>query len=112
MAYLTPARLDGELHVAVDDVPTNGALLQLPDMERPVLVRRGAGGAYVALLAECTHQGCQPDPVGDRLVCPCHGSEFDLEGAVLEGPADRPLPRYRTRVEGGQVIVTLRGGVR
>jgi len=67
----------------------------------------------VALLARCTHRGCQPEPVGDRLVCPCHGSEFDLRGSVLEGPADRPLTRYDVAVDGDDlVILTDRRGNR
>jgi cytochrome b6-f complex iron-sulfur subunit len=79
-------------------------------MERPVYVRRLPSGELVAVLASCTHQGCQPEPVGDRLACPCHGSEFAFDGTVLEGPAERPLTRYPVSIEGDDIVVRLDGG--
>ncbi len=112
VAYLVPRGGDGEMAVAASEVPEGGALVQGPGMERPVYLRRDDDGAYVALLARCTHRGCQPDPVGDRLVCPCHGSEYDLKGSVLQGPAEEPLTRYPVRIQGNDVIVLLRGGAR
>ncbi len=42
-----------------------------------------------------------------RLHCPCHLSNFDMEGHVLNGPATIPLQRYKVRVEGDDAIVTL-----
>jgi Rieske Fe-S protein len=67
------------------------------------------GERFVALLTRCTHRGCQVDPQGTRLVCPCHGSEYDLDGAVLEGPAERPLRTYPAVREGDVVVVDLSG---
>jgi Rieske Fe-S protein len=49
--------------------------------------------------------------VADRLVCPCHGSEFSFEGQVLEGPAERPLRRYEVGEEGNALIIHLDRGV-
>ena len=87
--------------------------VQALEMDRPVYVRRDLSGQIVALLASCTHRGCQPERVGDRLVCPCHGSEFSLSGSVLDGPAQDPLTRYRVTEEGDDLIVWLDGmGVR
>jgi cytochrome b6-f complex iron-sulfur subunit len=92
--------------------PEGQAFVQGPGMERPVYVRRLASGEHVALLASCTHQGCQPEPVADRLVCPCHGSEFAFDGAVLQGPAERPLARYAVAVEDDRLVVSVPGGAR
>ncbi len=42
--------------------------------------------------AHCTHLGCLINKKeGDRLVCPCHGSEYDLNGKVVKGPAWKSL---------------------
>lgn len=110
--YVTPALLpDGSLLVATGDVSEKGeAFLQARGMERPVYLRRSESG-WTAVLASCTHRGCQPEPVGDRLVCPCHGSEFGFGGEVLAGPADRPLPRYDVIEEDDRLIVVVPEGV-
>jgi Rieske Fe-S protein len=86
------------------------AFLQAPGMERPVYLRRDASGRVSALLASCTHRGCQPEPLGDRLVCPCHGSEFSFDGSVLAGPAEEPLTSYEVSEADGMVIVRLVAG--
>lgn len=53
---------------------------------------------------ECTHEGCSlaEGSLGeqeDTVVCPCHGSEFDLAtGEPVEGPAIDPVPVFAVRV--------------
>ena len=47
-----------------------------------------------ALFAECTHLGCLVgpwNPLSQRFVCPCHGSEYKKDGTVARGPAPKPL---------------------
>jgi cytochrome b6-f complex iron-sulfur subunit len=71
----------------------------------PIFVARDELGLY-AMSAMCTHLGCTVDIGSDRLPCPCHGSEFDFEGNVLEGPATDPLRHYAVYVAGdGRVRV-------
>lgn len=72
---------------------------------RPLYVHRGPDEDFTAVLAECTHRQCQPEPVGDRLACPCHGSEFSHVGEVLQGPADRPLSRFEVEADADSVTV-------
>ena len=109
MPYLAPRGSGDRLLVSAAQVPEAGILLQRPGMEHPVFVRETEQGEYVGLLVRCTHQGCQPDPVGDRFICPCHGSEFDMQGEVLRGPAERSLFRYRVSREGEDLVVELQG---
>ena len=109
--YLVPQISPRGLSVRVSELsPEGDAFLQAPDMERPIYVRRGASGSLTAVLARCTHRGCQPEPVGNRLECPCHGSQFSFEGAVLNGPAERPLTRYEVTEVDGEIVVRIPEG--
>lgn len=108
--YLAPVAGSNGWEVALPDVEDLGeAFVQSPDMERPIFLHRDATGAWVAVLASCTHNGCQPEPIAGRLVCPCHGSEFTRGGDVLQGPAERPLERYDVEVRGNRLIVRTPG---
>ena len=53
--------------------------------------------AFVALDTTCTHLGCTPNVLfsESKIKCPCHGSGFRFTGINFEGPAPRPLERYR-----------------
>ena len=66
--------------------------------EQRVWIVRSEEGIY-ALWARCTHLGCTPNWFGDqqRFRCPCHGSNFNINGDVIAGPA--PIPLWRTKVE-------------
>jgi cytochrome b6-f complex iron-sulfur subunit len=64
-------------------------------------------GIY-ALSTTCTHLGCTPNwlPTEEKFKCPCHGSGFNKVGINFEGPAPRPLERYRISLaEDGQIFI-------
>jgi glycine/D-amino acid oxidase-like deaminating enzyme/nitrite reductase/ring-hydroxylating ferredoxin subunit len=56
-------------------------------------VHRDAEGTLHAVSARCTHMGCIVQWNGPQSTwdCPCHGSRFEANGAVIEGPATAPL---------------------
>jgi glycine/D-amino acid oxidase-like deaminating enzyme/nitrite reductase/ring-hydroxylating ferredoxin subunit len=60
---------------------------------KKLAVYRDDGGRIHAVSAICTHQGCQVafNPIECSWDCPCHGSRFDVDGQVLDGPAKKPL---------------------
>ena len=87
-----------------------GTLRQVEVEGRAVCIGRTAGG-WVAFDDTCTHEECSL--AGGELddgviVCPCHGSEFDVRtGDVLTPPALDPLPIYEAREEDGALLVRL-----
>jgi nitrite reductase/ring-hydroxylating ferredoxin subunit/uncharacterized membrane protein len=75
-----------------------------------VLIARDAGELRV-LADRCTHRGA-PLHEGEQrngcIVCPWHQSIFRLtDGAVMQGPATTPAPRYDIRVRDGRVEVRV-----
>jgi cytochrome b6-f complex iron-sulfur subunit len=40
----------------------------------------------------CTHLGCRIKKAEEgKFICPCHGSEFNIKGEAIKGPASKPL---------------------
>jgi cytochrome b6-f complex iron-sulfur subunit len=61
-----------------------------------------------ALQSICTHLGCPPNWLAaeQKFKCPCHGSGFYISGINFEGPAPRPLERFKVLLaDDGQIIV-------
>ena len=85
--------------------------LSVEDLEREILVVHVAEDRFEAVDIKCTHRACDLnyDPEGKNFKCPCHGSEFDLTGAVMIGPATKPLNYYHAELKGDEVIVTVYG---
>ncbi|WP_242877633.1 ubiquinol-cytochrome c reductase iron-sulfur subunit [Desulfosporosinus sp. BG] len=65
-----------------------------------VWVKRDSRGA-MALVASCTHLGCEVTYHPDRKewLCPCHGSIYDVEGRPLSGPAPKALQRAAVEIK-------------
>jgi Rieske Fe-S protein len=76
-----------------------------------VIVINLGNDSYRAFTSICTHEQC---PVGSfngsRIVCPCHGSEYDTAGRNVVGPATRPLTEYRTAFDAtARTVVVTKG---
>ena len=69
------------------------AAVVIHDREK-VAAYRDPAGVLHRVSAICTHMGCVVawDPVAEAWDCPCHGSRFAPDGAVVFGPAVAPLP--------------------
>lgn len=84
-----------------------------------VYVRRGSTdlgedpGIYIAMSTRCAHLGCPVRFIKAAGIfsCPCHGGAYDFEGKVIGGPPVRPLDRFQTRIEAGEVQVGPRYSV-
>lgn len=84
------------------------ALVETPDEQLPILLRRVSDSEFVALSTKCTHRGCQVEHAGTQLACPCHGSVFSLTGERLQGPADRPLMRFPVTADERSIFISRR----
>ncbi|WP_431998308.1 Rieske (2Fe-2S) protein [Streptomyces fungicidicus] len=93
-----PVELGPESEVAED-----GAKLY---RDHNVVVSRSGDGTLKAYNTVCTHAGCPINKLdGTKLVCPCHGSEFDaITGKVLREPAVAPLKPLTVEVKNGTLV--------
>ena len=70
-----------------------------------------ANGTLYAFDDTCTHLGCSLGKGkldGTTVTCPCHGSQFDVtSGAVIRGPATRPVRSRMVQVEGEDLLATV-----
>ncbi|WP_081844466.1 ubiquinol-cytochrome c reductase iron-sulfur subunit [Cellulomonas sp. URHE0023] len=88
----------------LSDIPEGGALAVEDADGNPLILTQPTAGTVVALSAICTHQGCTVAAAGDQLVCPCHGSVYDMSGGNISGPAPDPLPEVDVHVTNGEVL--------
>jgi menaquinol-cytochrome c reductase iron-sulfur subunit len=72
----------------------------------PLIVKQ-AQDQVVAYSPQCTHLGCAYhwEDQTHTFVCPCHSSEFSIDGDVLSGPAPRPLDRYPVKIEARRIKI-------
>lgn len=95
---------------SADEVPVGGTkIFTYPTDEQPCTLLHPDAATYVAYSRLCTHNACPVFYDGSRNVvyCPCHGGVFSVaDGAVLEGPPPRPLPRILLDREGANIVAT------
>ncbi|GAA2860909.1 iron-sulfur-binding protein [Actinoplanes cyaneus] len=80
---------------SIDDIaPGHGAIVRVRGQQ--CAAYRDAAGEVHTRSARCTHLGCivNFNDAETAWECPCHGSRFGVDGAVLQGPAISPLPPF------------------
>lgn len=99
----TGTDVDGWIEVPLADYPalrTPGghAYVEVPDRLLNVTVVHRASGCFTSLWRICTHGACSTEwvPEDQSAVCPCHGSVFAVDGAIVVGPATVPLRAFET----------------
>jgi Rieske Fe-S protein len=111
--YLTPTAPAATSRETILAAKTDDILPDVPKIVRfnkePVIVLQTSTGQYKAFSARCTHLGCvvqYQTEGGPHFGCNCHGSEYDMSGKNIAGPAPRPLPPFRVNVEGKSIYLT------
>ncbi len=75
---------------------------------KKIFVFRDRDKGFAAASAVCTHLGCTVAHFSSdqKFHCPCHGSVFGPDGAVIHGPAPRPLNWFEvTLARDGQLSI-------
>lgn len=86
---------------------TPGASILVAVTPAWIVVSRLTQEQFAAVSALCPHEGCTVDRIADRtLICPCHGSAFTQEGALVQGPASQPLQGKQTLFANGVLTIT------
>jgi Rieske Fe-S protein len=85
----------------VADIPEGGGIIK-----GDYVITQPASGTFKAFSKVCTHQGCDVSKVdGGVITCPCHNSTFSIEdGAPTGGPAKKPLPETKVKVDGDNIV--------
>ncbi len=94
--YMVRDRFAGTEGKSLRSVPRgSGKVLELNG--QAVAVSRDQRGRVTQKSAICTHMGCVVDwnDAEHTWDCPCHGSRFKPDGAVIAGPAESPLPEIK-----------------
>ena len=71
------------------------------------IVFKTAGGELKAITARCTHAGGTLEWQNGQFHCPSHGSNFDAEGKVVNGPATKPLTLFKAKQQGDDALVQI-----
>lgn len=93
------------VEVKTSDVPVGGGMILARGR---YVVTQPTVGEFRAFNKTCTHQGCPVADVADGTInCRCHGARFALaDGAVVQGPATRPLAAATVTVSGATLTIT------
>jgi Rieske Fe-S protein len=76
------------------NTPNGTMMVRARNFPMPLVVRNLEGRGLIALSTICTHAGCEVRVLPNEFECPCHGSAYNRDGSVSNGPASRPLQRF------------------
>jgi len=100
---------DDRYFLSYDDCPEleeDGGYCTISNGGLSIVVINEGGDVY-AVLAVCTHQACSTSFDGSQHTCPCHGSTFEPDGSVTNGPATTDLAEVDVEVTADGVYVDV-----
>jgi cytochrome b6-f complex iron-sulfur subunit len=96
------------IDVAGSALATVGGAVLVDNNAGVFLIARTGESAFTAVDAVCTHESCTvTGSDGANYVCPCHGSRYDRNGHVVNGPATAALRQFSATFAAGVVTIAL-----
>lgn len=95
-------------HSDVSSLQNSGGWLLITKSSANILVVNIDGSTYRAFSSVCTHTGCTDSWAfsNSEFICNCHGSRFNTQGQVVNGPASSDLPEYETSINSETLTIT------
>ena len=97
----------GQVTIEVGDFPALAQVGVVVAIDTLRAVKRTGAQSFAAYSRVCTHEGCIVNVGTASLDCPCHGSRFDLNGQVTQGPAPRRLTELATTFDAASGTLTI-----
>lgn len=95
------------LNVAGTALANTGGTAMVTSSLGTMLVVRSGTASVSAFTATCTHQQCTVTGFTEGVFqCPCHGSRYDTNGAVVRGPSTTNLRRFNATITNDVISIT------
>lgn len=98
---------NGEIKIPLSKFKNRNALIIDTQKKGKIIVLKKTENTFKALSMQCTHKGVLLQQENNLLVCPSHGSVFDLDGHVTSAPARVPLHSYLVTIRGTEIVINL-----
>ena len=85
----------------------NMQLVRPKGWQYDIAVQKHEDGTYAALLLQCTHMDNQLNVAQNGFACSLHGSRFNKDGNVLNGPAEIPLKKFPVTISNNNIIIKI-----
>jgi len=76
----------------------------------PFIIIRKSTTEFTVLSSMCQHQGCEvnnPDIASKTILCHCHGSRYNLDGSLINGPSQQPLQVFPSTFNSTTNVITF-----
>ena len=102
------APADGIITVPLEKFVNNKlVIVRVKHLEYDLLLVKENESTFNTFAMQCTHRQQPLVVTSTGLICNEHGSRFDLSGNVPSDPATKPLLKYKTELDGLDVVIHL-----
>lgn len=108
MGVVKTSATENKVHIPLTEFEkADYKLVRVSNYNYDLAVQKKQDGSFETLVLMCTHAGQPLTKTGSNYYCTAHGSQFDHEGHVTKGPAEKDLTRLVTKIDKGQITIFL-----